>query len=162
MAARRFSSIAGVLVVGLVIIWAVRSPGNPSVEELARRVAACHPTWQNYQEDIKGQIGAAPVAQWRGTLIETRCENTLVSVTFQLSGPWAQRDITIPILVREPSGNWFEGTQTHRQAARATYTCQLPEDTANLPFPWLEIRYPHGEKRVVLSSQGHWKAAPTP
>ena len=50
----------------LVSFYTVVNSVRLDTAEIARRCAESHPEWQNYQEDIKGQIGAAPVAEWKG------------------------------------------------------------------------------------------------
>lgn len=113
------------------------------------------PAWENYQEDIKSQIGAGPVAEWVGRPVEVRCERNTMSATFQLEGPWARRDTAIPVLLRDPQGRIHTNMQAKRHDGQVTYLFGLPESAA--PFPWVELRFPHTGRRVVLSGKGLWR-----
>ena len=55
-----------------VILWGILTtdpPAEVSVDELAQRVVRSVPDWADYQEDLKGHLGATPVAQWQGAPI---------------------------------------------------------------------------------------------
>ncbi|MDQ1256511.1 MAG: hypothetical protein QG656_1107, partial [Candidatus Hydrogenedentes bacterium] len=102
-----------------------------------------------YPEDIKGQMGARPAAEWSGEPISATREGSTVRVTFRLSGAWAQRTAAIPILLREPHGGTFKNQRAECAEGSVTYVFELPEaDGASLP--WVEIKYPSGEKRMIF------------
>lgn len=139
----------------LVVLAAWRTPPGPTPEELARRTATCQPTWQNYQEDIKGQIGAGLVAEWAGKPEQVRRDGAILRVRFQLEGAWGQRTSAIPILLREPGGSVHRNRDAECRAGRVTYVFELGEGVAGA-LPWIELKYPHGEKRLVLFEDGSW------
>ena len=125
-------------------------------EELRDRVRTSRPAWESYQEDIKSQVGAAPVAQWEGVLQSVVCQRNTVHLTFEVRGPWAQRATAIPILVREPFGGTHSSLSAHNDAGSVTYLFELTEADSTTSFPWLDVKFPHQEKRIVLSDQGVW------
>lgn len=140
---------------GIAVLGAGCEPGL-STRELAARVEKSHPAWEDYQEDIKGQIGAAPVAEWEGTPIRLWFEKDRVFLAFALEGPWATRDVGIPVLLRDPSGRVQRDTHAQRIGSEIRYSFERPNLEA-LPA-WLEIKYPHTERRLVLSERGEWQA----
>jgi len=126
--------------------------------ELSRRVAAAHPAWQSYEEDIKGELGAGPVAEWSGSLNLVWYDVKSISATFQVVGPWAGRTVAAPILMRDPTGRVHQNRDAANDAGAVTYVFDLPRElTSDVPA-WLEFRFPHGERRVVLSNNGAWSA----
>lgn len=126
--------------------------------DLMRRAALSNPDWANYQEDIKAQIGAAPVAQWRGHPVAVRREGALIHVTFRLEGPWAERAMVIPVLLRDPFGNETRHRGYEFTAPDVVYTFQLADEAARAPLPWVMVKYPHHEDRLPLDSDGEWTA----
>ena len=129
-----------------------------SDEELKRRTEASQPTWPNYEEDIKAQIGAGPVAEWEGRPVEAHVYGDSVEVTFRVMGPWAQRITAIPVLLREPTGAIHRNVRTTTGNGQVIYAFSLPAQTS-VPA-WLELKFPHGEKRLVLSPSGVWHENP--
>jgi len=126
--------------------------------ELAQRVVAAHPAWQSYEEDIKGELGAGPVAEWSGSLNLVRYDAESIRATFQVVGPWAARSVAAPILMRDPTGRVHQNRDAANDAGAVTYVFDLPRElTSDVPA-WLEFRFPHGERRVVLSNNGSWSA----
>lgn len=128
-----------------------------SEAELAQRCAASRPEWQNYQEDIKAQIGARPVAQWKGDPIAARQSGNKVYLTFRLEGPWARYDLVLPILLRDPLGKTYRSITAEYRGPERTYLFDLSPDAAASVLPWVEVRYPHTETRLSLNPQGQWK-----
>ena len=123
--------------------------------ELVRRTQECQPTWQDYPEDIKAQIGARPIAEWGGEPVEVGCEGDSLSVVFRLEGPWATRDAVIPVLLKDPRGGVRRHGETRRDGPLVTYVFTLPD--ADTQPSWLEVLYPTGQRRIALSQQGQWK-----
>jgi len=126
-------------------------------EELGRRVEASRPAWESYQEDLKSQIGAGPVAAWEGAPVAVRADRSVVRATFRVAGPWAQREAAIPILMRDPLGGVHRSLQADHDGDRVTYLFGLPASASGTPFPWLEFKYPRQEMRIVLSDGGGWQ-----
>lgn len=126
--------------------------------DLHRRTALSNPEWANYQEDIKAQIGAAPVAQWHGRPIAVRRDGVIINVTFRLEGPWAERSIVIPVLIRDPFGNERRHQGYDLRLPEVVYTFQLDQDAAQAPVPWIIVKYPHHEDRLTLDRYGEWRA----
>lgn len=131
--------------------------GTVGEAEIARRVEASVPTWQSYPEDIKAQVGAGPVAEWEGTVDEVRVEPEAIRVTFRLEGPWAARDAAMPLLLNEPFGGVRRNSAAERQGDRVTYLFDNAGREAAVPVPWVELKFPGGERRIVLSQEGTWK-----
>jgi hypothetical protein len=129
---------------------------GPSDREFAARVEKSRPAWENYQEDIKGQVGAGPVAEWDGTPSRLWFDKDAVFLTFAMRGPWATRDAGIPVLLRDPSGREQRDLRADRTGSTVRYTFERPKLDA-MPA-WLEIKYPHTERRLVLSERGEWQA----
>ena len=130
--------------------------GAISDEELTRRAEASSPTWQNYPEDIKGQIGAGPVAEWEGEPVRIRRMRGDLRVTFRVQGPWATRGAAMPVLLKHHKGGWIRSIETVEEAGQLTYVFNLPPEVARAQPPWVELKYPHGRKRVALDAAGSW------
>ena len=126
--------------------------------ELARRVAAAHPAWQSYEEDIKAQMGARPAAEWSGSLISVECDAESIRAAFRIAGPWASRAAALPILMREPTGRVFQNRDARHEADVQTYIFERPAELRSQTPAWLEFRFPHEERRVIMSEQGNWRA----
>ena len=77
--------ICFLLLVGLFTF--VNMQGFPE-EELIRRCEASHPTWNDYQEQIKA-IHAPSVAIWEGELVYAVLNEDL-ELHFRLKGFWAE------------------------------------------------------------------------
>ncbi len=131
---------------------------KPSEEEIAKRVREAHPAWESYQEDIKGMIGAAPVAEWHGQLAGATHSGSKVEVTFKLEGAWAGLKCAMPILLREPAGQVLNATPEFRSGSEVAYLFDLPE--TNVPLAWVELKFPRGERRLVFSEEGAWRPKP--
>ena len=144
-------------VLSLLTLHLACSPGVTDAE-LARRVAAAHPAWQSYEEDIKAQLGAGPAAEWSGSLDAVRCDAESIRATFRVVGPWSRRTVAAPILMREPTGRVLQNRDASNDGGSVTYVFDRPSTlTSDVPA-WLEFRFPHGEGRVVLSENGTWNA----
>ncbi len=124
----------------------------PSIDEadLARRCVQSRPEWNNYDEDIKAQIGATAAAQWDGEPLRAHAGNGQVQVTFAIRGPWEKRSAALPVLMRDPYGNTLRDSgEAGRNGSERTYTFILPAATAEGSLPWIEIKYLHHERRLV-------------
>jgi len=124
--------------------------------ELATRCAESHPAWVSYQEDIKGQVGAEPVARWQGRLAEVRQEAGSIIVTFQLEQPWADYEAAVPVLLRDPMGRDYRQDSAERENSLRRYVFHLDAETGTSTLPWIEIHFPHTERRIALGSAGRW------
>jgi hypothetical protein len=125
---------------------------------LARRAADSMPRWETYQEDIKAQVGARPVAEWSGAVEEVRVEPPRVVAAFRLSGPWAQRDAAVPVLMQGPLTEARRHARVIREGDRIVYEFDVPELGSAQALPWIELKYPRQERRIALSPEGTWHA----
>jgi len=146
---------------GCALVMAVmrRAPTTVPPDELARRCAASRPTWQDYEENIKAQIGATPAAEWAGTLHNVSRQGRFVRITWRLAPPWNERRVAIPMLLKEPRGAIVLNREVEWRGGSPVYVFQLPEGMDDAPLPWIEIKYPHGEQRLVLYDDGSWAAS---
>ncbi|MGI6458554.1 MAG: hypothetical protein ACOX5J_00395 [Candidatus Hydrogenedentales bacterium] len=156
MPSRRLPVAVFLVAAAVVVVMILTAKGPISSEELARRVINCEPSWSNYDEDLKAQIGAAPVAEWKGEPAEARWEAGELMVSFAVLGVWAGRDTAIPVLVKLPNG------ETHRNEAAAweggKLVYQFTTSLQAMP-QWVIVRYPfYGERRLVLSEDGRWES----
>jgi len=115
---------------------------------LTERIAQSRPQWRNYQEDIKGQIGAALAAEWEGAPVAFLQEDASLTVLFEISGPWSARDAAMPVLIRDPAGHVLQNESARRQGNRVAYAFSLPSGASG-PLPWVDVQYPHGQKRLT-------------
>ena len=61
----------------------------------------------------------------------------------------------VPVLLRDPLGNTLTSHTLSPPGPERSYFFTLP--TENRP-PWLEIHYPHQERRLTLDATGKWKS----
>lgn len=136
---------------GLVYGLVVMSAAAPIDETALRaRIQASMPTWESYQEDIKGQLGARPAAEWRGELTGARiAADGAVDVLFRIEGPWAERDLGVPILVRDPELRVTRAAETIREDGLRVYRVPLAGAAS---LPWIEVQYPHHTRRIGLDA----------
>jgi hypothetical protein len=134
------------------------SPETVAPSELASRTAQSRPIWQSYSEDLKAQLGARPAAEWQGAAVAVRRDGAAVEVSFALSGPWATRDVFAPVLMREPLGSTLRSVDASRRGNVATYRFELDDEAARAPLPWVQVKFPHGERRIILQEKGPLKA----
>jgi len=144
---------------GLVaVLTYVNGQGVPA-EELSRRCGESRPEWSSYQEDIKGQVGAAPVAAWKGEPVRVELTGRQLRITFRLSSPWSGYDAALPVLVRDPLGNVSRNVSGERlDDGLRGYGFTLPGEPDAAQIPWLELRYPHTERRIPLDERGMWQS----
>ena len=142
-----------------LLLLAVAAACRPAIDErgLVGLAAEAQPAWPSYQEDIKGMIGATPVAEWEGVPVRAWRDAATVRVQFQLRGPWRQREAAVPILMRDAVGSIRRSVNGVRQDDSCVYVFDVPEWTA-ASATWFELKYPHAEKRIVLGAQGTWQA----
>jgi hypothetical protein len=157
MAVRRALQIGflfAAVVLALLIGLTARAP--ISDEEIGRRIAESRPAWSNYDEDLKAQLGATPVAEWEGEPADVRWESGAISVVFELSGPWAERESAIPVLIELPTGETIQNDAALREGVEVVYRFSTP---LKAPPRWIAVRYPfYGERRIVLSDEGKWRS----
>jgi hypothetical protein len=144
---------------GLALI-AIMEAHHADPAKLAKRCAESHPSWAGYQEDIKEQVGAQPVAAWRGRLEQVRQEAGLITVTFRLESPWAGYDADVPVLLRDPMGRECRQESVERQGGTRRYIFLLNTESGTSILPWVEIHFPHTERRIALGTEGLWKESP--
>jgi hypothetical protein len=144
------------LLAGLAVVARMGArPVDPV--ELTRRCEESRPVWASYQEDIKGQVGAQPVARWRGRLEQVRQEAGSVLVTFRLESPWSDYEANVPVLLRDPMGHEYRQDAVDREDGARRYVFHLDAQSGASLLPWVEIHFPHTERRIALGAGGHWK-----
>jgi hypothetical protein len=116
-------------------------------EALRAHAAQATPTWDNYDEDLKAQLGATPVALWMGHPLSFIVHPTGIEVLFAVSGPWKELQAQVPVLLRTPEGVVCPPVQAETQTAGHRYFFVLPEEFEAAP-PWIELRFPRGERRL--------------
>jgi hypothetical protein len=122
---------------------------------IAARARAAQPAWGRYDEDVKGLVGAAPVATWHGTPRWVRADASGLSLAFAIDGAWRDYAAPMPILARDPfgaehlcnAGHWEDGV----------FVYHLPALAGSAP-PWLELRFPRMQTRVQLDAAGYWSS----
>jgi hypothetical protein len=148
-------AVIGIALLSVGVIALVNAQGVP-LRELQERCRVSKPAWNNYQEDIKGQIGAAPVAEWSGVPISARFEGETFHVTFSLQPPWLDYPCALPILLRDPMGNIYRSAVAEPGGeGERTYVFPIKASSAGLP--WVEIHYPHHQTRLALDPSGTWR-----
>jgi len=150
-------AVFGVLFVGtitLIVVLQTYMASNPiDAEELYRRCVQATPTWPNYDEDIKAQVGARPFAEWKGEPLSAIRDDEGLAVTFTLSGPWAERDAAMPILIRDALGTVQRDGHWHRDGPHVVYRFPAESDSAVLSLDSVEVRYPHHTRRLLVKEQ---------
>lgn len=149
-------AISACVLTFVVAFYTALNSASVSPEEIARRCRESKPVWQDYQEDVKGQIGARAAATWHGEPTRLELQDGVALLTMRLSGPWTAYAVGIPILLRDPQGNTALSIDAGPPGEERTYTFALP--TKSVP-PWLEIHYPHAERRLALTAEGTWTAS---
>lgn len=154
-----FFVVAALIILPIALFTSFDAANPVPDEELQTRVAESAPAWDGYQEDIKAQIGATPVAQWRGEPRKVEREGNTLRVTFRVAGPWAEGSAAMPILLQDPYGATYQNaTAEVRGGGEIEYSFELA-GSATQTLPWVKVRYPHHEKRLPLSQEGTWEAA---
>ena len=151
-------AVGGVLaavVLFFVSFYAAVNSASVSPEEIVRRCRESRPVWQNYQEDVKGQIGARATATWHGEPLQLELVDGTARLTMRLSGPWIAYPVGMPILLRDPQGNTVQSIEAGPPGEERTCIFQLP---SKITPPWVEIHYPHAERRLALNATGSWRA----
>lgn len=147
--------VSGCVITFVVAFYTALNSASVAPEEIARRCRESRPVWQNYQEDVKGQIGARAAATWHGVPTRLELADGTARLTMQITGPWTGYVYGIPILLRDPQGNTSLSIDAGPPGEERTYTFALP--TKSVP-PWVEIHYPHAERRLALTAEGTWSA----
>ena len=151
--------LAGALAILLLLLLAIRGDTPPiTAEELRGRVESSRPTWTNYPEDIKAQIGARPSAEWNGEPHSVERNADTIRVRFTVRGPWATRSPGLPILMREPFGGVHHPTGSSPARDFVEYEFRVPDLEGHASLPWIEIQYPHATRRIALDPDGRWNA----
>jgi len=131
-------------------------------EELLMRCSVSRPTWENYHEDIKAQIGSAQVAAWRGnitgiSLYTSEDTSTVeVQVSVAVEGKWGSIEAAMPLLLRESYGHELLPQSITRDNDKRIY-CYILPDSSTISIPtWVELYTPAENRRFSLSSEGKW------
>jgi len=138
------------LVITVGLLPALTNCSRPvSPDEIRIRAEQSNPSWQNYPEDIKAQLGAGPAAEWQGEPTRAIRKHTTVHVLFHVTGPWATYDAAMPVLLRDPYGNTYRNSAFHREQGETVYVFDLKEEAATGPLAWVEVKYPHHVRRLI-------------
>ena len=129
-----------------------------SPQDLAGRVNASRPEWANYLEDLKAEVGVTPVAEWDGELVRAQRNGRDLNVTFRIGGLWSERDVALPILLRDPFGNIRRNQSATREGDLVDYRFYFPDIESDAPLPWVQIKYPGHERKLGFSEDGRWPA----
>lgn len=154
----QYKTVAVIAVIALLTIFTLQNRVAVPLEELRKRVETSTPLWANYEEDIKAQIGATPAAQWEGKPVSARIDGANLYVDFEIAGPWVARKLALPLLAHDPLGNTYQNTGAEIDGAQTIYVFVLTEDAARDGLPWVDLKYPHHERRLVFSDDGDWEA----
>lgn len=124
-------------------------------DQVRARALAAAPDWFRYDEDIKGQIGAAPVAAWHGAPEWVRIGPGGAEIAFTVTGAWRDYGAPLPILARDPFGKVHLANAGRWEDDLFVY--RLPE-LADAGIPWIELRYRRHETRVQIGTDGYGTA----
>jgi hypothetical protein len=147
--------LAIVFIGGVLLFAAVVQLPTVDDKALAERCASSAPSWQGYAEEIKGQVGAAPVAEWNGDVVAADFRNGQLRIHVDLTGPWVDRPFAIPILVRDPYGKVHLGRRVQGEGAARAYIVDIPGGGA---LTWVEVATPDGRHRITLGPDQSWSA----
>ena len=151
-----FGTLLILLVAAPIVLF---SGSGPSEAELATRVKAAHPDWPDYQEDMKGQVGAGPVAEWVGEPVAAYQDGKDVVVRFRLTGPWVKRDLSLPILLRDPVLKVYRHASAARHGDITDYRFHVSDQDERV-LPWVEVKYPHHTRRLTLTAPPKKRSGP--
>ncbi len=129
-------------------------------EDLEARVQAAEPRWENYDEDLKGMIGAAAVALWAGEVRSAVHAGAVVEVELDVAPPWTEQAASIPLLLRTPSGDVVRAVAERSTGPHRTYRFPLEDAAAPGQLSWVQVRLPGAERRLPLDSAGTWRPRP--
>ena len=138
-------------------LWLASGDGaEVSPDELLRRCEVSQPHWESYQEDVKAQVGAGPIADWSGTPRAVSLTDKAILVDLDVAPPWDARDAAAPVLLRDAFGDTVRQDAVEPLGDRILrYHFPRSGDPARVPA-WVELRFPHGEAWLPLDTDGHW------
>lgn len=141
----------------LLCQWLACTPQLKDAELLAR-CARSRPSWASYEEDLKAQIGATPTALWQGRLTEAQWEETgQFKTTFEITGPWSGLQAMLPILLKLPDGEMLRNDPVPSPPGQ-TRVYWFSVQGQRRGVPWVELKYPHEERRISLDDSAMWRA----
>ena len=143
------------LLCGLVLAQVPFTGCSPTLDasELQQRCAEAQPAWDDYDEDLKAQIGATPVALWEGTPLQAWQTAAGVEVSFRLSGPWGEVAALLPVLLRTPEGEVYQSRPGASSGVDRVYFFSM-QKSAEVMLPWVDLRFPREERRLYLRTPG--------
>jgi len=155
-----FLLLIAIAAVGIVV--AMFTPVGTSAldaDEIAPLASRARVTWADYGEEIKAELGATPAALWHGAPVGARLADGGIEVRFALSGPWAEFNFGMPILLRDPEGNVSSPARYTPSAPGGVYFFNHAGAVTPLSVPWVEVKFPpNDERRIVFDSAGNWSA----
>lgn len=125
------------------------------MDGLAAHCAAAAPSWGAYDEDIKRDLGATAVALWSGVPIAVSLDAATVRVTFHVEGAWSSYSCNMPILLRDPRERLLRSKEVLGGGTERVYVFDST-DSGDSRWPWISLRYPMREDRLLLSQDGRW------
>lgn len=140
------------------VVLAVALNRGPDPGAIAARCREAEPEWASYHEDIKGLIGAGPVASWNGAPHSAQCNAREVLVDFRIAAPWDRYAAVMPVMLRTPAGRVYLSKKAVARDGERRYVFELAGNTGGGALPWVEIRFPHGQRRLHFSASGTWTA----
>ena len=154
------------MLVAVLLLSACQKGLDNEETVLQARCAASTPTWDNYPEDIKAQIGAGPVAAWRGEVTQVvwglddaesaATTAPVIQVFVTMEAPWSKLDAALPLLLREPQGSTLTPVASRLDGDVRMYRYALPAELADVMPPWVTLRTPRGIHRYPLGAGGKW------
>lgn len=154
-----FAVLTGSSVVVIALITLTGPADEISADELRRRVEATSTDWANYHEDLKAQIGSTPVARWKGEPVSSRVEGNTIFIVFDVFGYWAETDVNLPLIIRDPLGKTVSNNSSTRNRSEVTYTFDLPGDDSS-KIPWILLKFPNTTRRIAYT-EAQWEAEPS-
>ena len=146
---------AGVVAVALVTWWEANQA--PDLNVLAARCASSEPSWSNYDEDLKGSLGARPFAAWEGRPVSASMREGNLVLMVSMEAPWSEYDFGLPLLIRDHLGHIIPGRpEAGVTEATRLYVFPLAAHGVDSAPPWITLLYPRHEMRITLDAEGRW------
>ena len=148
----------GRLLLGALLLGAGCQPATLP-DDLEARVEAAAPRWENYDEDLKGMVGATAVALREGQVRRAIHADAVVEIGLEVGPPWAGHTASIPLLLRTPNGDVARARAEPGTGPHRTYRFRLDDAPEPGQLSWVQVRLPGAERRLPLDSAGTWEAS---
>lgn len=130
---------------------------STDINALKKKIEVVHLEWDSYQEDIKAQVGAKEAALWSGEPVSIQVNQNQLEITFKVNAPWDSYGVAMPILYRSPAAKIYASTKVKVEGSTHAYIFELEDMNDNIGLSWVELHYPHTERRFTLI-EGQWSA----